>query len=322
MTLKEIQLVNPLPKALEHYELELCQTLDRVDQPHALAPVRAVEGMPGIGGRLRMLHNAIQNSRSCKDSSGPSLQVWPSLGLLEPAFWWGSDEANAVIFHDPLPLRHQIGFGSISHLVGQIQRPRRQRPLIVSHSLDAMTVSRRNFPKFDHEEVLHPIVTRQTLGRKASNPVVLVAGQYKPARDLELLRWIGPHLANKGVECRVVGRGWPQIEGWTVDSRYLSEANFESELAQAWLLLVPYRFYYQSGVALRALELGTVSLSPATSFSHSLLGDDFSLCNAPREVWLSRIMELTSSPAQSEVLFDEYKQRCDHSWHQFLQRWR
>jgi glycosyltransferase involved in cell wall biosynthesis len=104
---------------------------------------------------------------------------------------------------------------------------------------------------------------------------VLVLGQYKPARDLDVMAAIAPALRAAGWEPTVAGRGWPKIPGWRLIDRFLSEDEFRQLLASAAVLLLPYRFYFQSGVALRGLEAGVPVVGRNTGFLSSILGANF-----------------------------------------------
>jgi glycosyltransferase involved in cell wall biosynthesis len=111
---------------------------------------------------------------------------------------------------------------------------------------------------------------------------VLVLGQFKPARDLEVMATIGPPLRAAGFLPVVAGRGWPEVAGWDVIDEFLSEADFVRLLTSSAAVLIPYAHYYQSGVALRALEHGTPVVGRATGFLEGVLGSNFS---GAVEVW-------------------------------------
>jgi len=120
----------------------------------------------------------------------------------------------------------------------------------------------------------HPFVAQDRLVQGVSGRV-LVIGQYKPARDLDLMSIIGPQLLTAGFEPRVTGRGWPALDGWTVVDAFLSAEDFKRELSSALCVVIPYRFYFQSGVAVQALELGVPVVGYPTDFLKSLVGEDY-----------------------------------------------
>ena len=103
-------------------------------------------------------------------------------------------------------------------------------------------------------------------------------GQYKVDRDLPLLASIATN-ADSAWSLSVTGRGWPDIQGWDVESRFVSEEEFDTGLRAAGVILVPYRRFYQSGVAIRALEVGTPVVGPRQSVLSSVVG--------PKSPWLA-----------------------------------
>jgi glycosyltransferase involved in cell wall biosynthesis len=55
----------------------------------------------------------------------------------------------------------------------------------------------------------------------------------------------------------------------------VSEAEFRELLGGAAVVLLPYKYYFQSGVALRALEAGVPVVGRTTGFLTSILGANF-----------------------------------------------
>ena len=72
-----------------------------------------------------------------------------------------------------------------------------------------------------------------------------------------------------------MGRGWPQVTGWDVDARFLSEAEVTAALSSAECLVLPYSLYFQSDVAVRALESMTPVVGVRHPFLEDLLGPDW-----------------------------------------------
>jgi glycosyltransferase involved in cell wall biosynthesis len=122
----------------------------------------------------------------------------------------------------------------------------------------------------------HPMRAPDPSAAQPSKDTVLVLGQYKPARDLDVMAAIAPTLRAGGWQPTVAGRGWPAIPGWRVIDRFMSEDEFQQLLASAAVVLLPYRYYFQSGVALRALEAGVPVVGRRTGFLSSVLGPEFS----------------------------------------------
>lgn len=311
---------NPLPRALAHYERELAATLGRIGVEHRVLPTKPVEGGVGISAKARMLRNAAENGRSGGRLEQTAMQLWPSLGLLDPLIWRSgsrSGSTNAVIVHDPVPLRSQIGFDRVSRSLARRSGSGRS-PVIVSHSDDAMVVSRELFPRFRHVKLLHPVLASPSPVPRASEPTVVVAGQYKPQRDLALLARLGQRLRREGVVGEIYGRGWPDdLPGWRVTSRFLDEDELDRALASAWCVLIPYQLYFQSGIALRALELGTLSVSPHTSFASDLLGAGSSLMtdsSRSDEEFARAIASALAGEHDPAVLLERYVEAVDRSW--------
>src|SRR5215218_7989906 len=311
---------NPLPRALAHYERELAATLGRIGVEHRVLTARPVEGGRGVIGRARMLRGAAENGRSGGRLEETAMQLWPSLGLLDPLLWRSrsrSGRTNAVIVHDPVPLRRQVGFDRVSRSLARRSGSGRL-PIIVSHSDDAMTVSRELLPRFRHVKLLHPVLTSPSTVTRAPEPTVVVAGQYKPQRDLALLARLGQRLRREGVVGEIYGRGWPDdLPGWRVTSRFLDEDELDRALASAWCVLIPYQLYFQSGIALRALELGTLIVSPHTSFASDLLGAGSSLItdsSRSDEEFARAIGSALAGEHDAAVLLDRYVEAVDRSW--------
>lgn len=309
-----LRIANPLPAALAHYTRELEDTLERTGAAWETAHVRGVEGRQGMLGRLGMLGDAVLNVLQERGGPESSLVVWPSLGLLEARLWTSRRAKNAVFLHDPIPLRRQAGFGRLSRWIVRRNNPL-TAPLVVSHSKDALAQAESLLPRNKHAMVLHPILTSQRSIPKTAVPTVVVAGQYKPQRDLPLLAELGPRLNARGIRCQILGRGWPEVPGWEVDSRFVSEDELDSALGSAWAVILPYRMYFQSGIAIRALELGTVTVSPPTSFAVDLTGGE-SVVEDPAELdsWEGAIDWCVQNPGAAKRHFDEYRDRVDASW--------
>jgi glycosyltransferase involved in cell wall biosynthesis len=121
----------------------------------------------------------------------------------------------------------------------------------------------------------HPMRAPDSINAAQVGRTVLVLGTYKPARDLDVMAAIAPAFRAAGWELVVAGRGWPPIPGWQVIDRFVSETEFQELLRSAAVVLLPYRYYFQSGVALRALEAGVPVVGRRTGFLTSVLGADF-----------------------------------------------
>ena len=319
----EIQLANPLPSALAHYEVALVETLGRVGVSVESYRLPSVEG---LSPRLK-ISSALATLRI---AFWPNLvrqrvvRLWPVFGLVDLLIWPRTrHEISACVIHDPVPLRRQFGFGRMARLLLGIW-PSGLLSSAISHSRDATLEIRKLRQDLHVVEALHPIRSAQhQAAEKSHPPVILVAGQFKPARDLEVLERLGSLLRSHGFEPRIVGRGWPTVEGWFVDSRFLGETELEREISRASAVLVPYRYFFQSGIMLRALENGSVPVAPLNSFSEAVLGHGSPFCVSDSEspnAWLKAI-RLAASRSHIEVtIFESYRERCDASWTDALRR--
>jgi glycosyltransferase involved in cell wall biosynthesis len=140
---------------------------------------------------------------------------------------------------------------------------------------------------------------------------VLVLGQHKDTRDLDLLSSLGPVLRSRGLHPRIVGRGWPSVPGWDVDARFVSDEEFEALLRSSAVVLLPYTKVYQSDVAVRAAECAVPVVGGATTNVAQLYGADWcglvsGTGGRPPEVadWvaaLERVLASTESEVQPRV---------------------
>lgn len=313
--IKQLRIVNPLPQALAYYTMQLEETLQRIDVRVDPVVGRAVE-RGELDSALQMAWGSVANVASLR--SGPSVQVWPSLGLVEGRIWGRED---FVIFHDPVPIRHQHGYGKIAETIARAPRWMGRGPTLVAHSSDAASEMRRLFPSARIELAFHPVRTnlQPRTSQTSGSPRVLVAGQYKPTRDVELLLHMGRLLAARGFDPVIVGRGWPAIEGWSVCSDFVSEEELAREIAGAAVLLLPYTRYFQSGIALRALELGTPVALARNSFANHIVGDGpglFSPGDSAQAV-VETINDALTMQRTDELLAD-YRRQVDESWANLL----
>lgn len=269
-----------------------------------------------------MLSNAILNAKTdSKQRQSNTLQLWPSLGLLEFGLWRRHPTRTAaVIFHDPTPIRRQFGFDAVSKFLARNSGGQRS-PRVIVHSDEAFEVAEHLLPKFQIQKVLHPTLGPRKNEYRKTNEVV-VAGQYKPERDLRLLAALGPKLKAAGMQPRIYGRGWPDpIPGWAVTNRYIPETELDAVLARAAVVLVPYRTYFQSNVAVRALELGTPSILKASSFSRDLFDNDPRLDIGDASCTNTVMNGLLSAAEMHDDMprmLSEYQLRVDNSWRSFM----
>jgi hypothetical protein len=301
-----------LPVALRHYTEELESIFQQAGIVCSSLRLEAVEmGASGTSGKAALLRRALENRRRVSACQDPVLQVWPSFGLLDVRLLARKSVRTGVIIHDPVPLRQQIGYDRCSARVAE--RGSLHAEILV-HSRDAQASVAEQVPGLRCRRFLHPIGNaREVASAPQDRLVVLVAGQYKPARDLNLLRKLGVVLSRAGVEARIVGRGWPEeMEGWSIRSEFVSEEELDRELGGATLVLIPYSRYFQSGVAVRALELGTVPISPRTSFFEDLMGAKSPAIfeSLDLDAVLEAISNVTRASLDARQLRDDYAARA------------
>lgn len=257
--------LNPLPVALHHYEVALVR--------HLWPDTQVVHLDFEVGGvsrsrKLKAVSTAIWGLLRLVLRRRAALVIWPSFGLAELALWRLSRGARVVIIHDPVPLRRQVGYSKAGRVLGR-WGARGRRVSVVTHTqLAADALTRVGITP---AAVLpHPILagSRQTHRRSRT---VLVAGQSKESRDVALLCDVAP-LLPADLTLQIAGRGWPDVPGWSVDSRFLTEEELDQALGSAGVVLIPYRYYFQSGIATRALELGTAVVAARHEFIESLYG--------------------------------------------------
>jgi hypothetical protein len=102
---------------------------------------------------------------------------------------------------------------------------------------------------------------------------IRVLGQFKMDRDILGLRRLAV-AAPSTWQLEIIGRGWPLIDGWQVTNAFVEEGAFGRLIAESDAVLVPYRRFFQSGVAVRALEGGVPVVGPHDSSLSELLGPD------------------------------------------------
>ncbi|MFS0729012.1 hypothetical protein ABC270_02915 [Curtobacterium sp. 1P10AnD] len=295
MSAARIVVVNTLGGALHHYSAALVTTLGgqargvrliSVDEPS----VAGGSGFAWIGRTVRALVEA-------RRSGGRVVVTWPVLGHLDRVLMrvlLGARADASVVVHDPRPLVHARGYGRASRWVGR--RFGRQVRMIV-HSETARTDLQEDCPEDVALLLPHPVAPRAyDVGRPAVDACTIrVLGQYKPDRDLELLVCLADRLRGR-YRLEVIGRGWPAVDGWVVRDAFVEEAALDELIAAAGVVLVPYRRFYQSGVAIRSLELGTPAVGPAGSSMTDLYPDDRYLAGDPVESWCAAIERAAAAP--------------------------
>lgn len=269
-------LVNPLGGALAHYTEALAKTLGASG---AEVRVHTVQE-PSVSGqtRGRWLLDYLGVLKSVRSSAAgfrtQTLVVWPVLGffdLLLVRLLCGS--AASVVYHDPKPLVRSVGSDPFS---GRLIAWMPNLPNVVVHSQAAAEAMQSLGFKSKMHLLAHPMLPPMTAPAEATRhgrerPVVRVLGQYKRDRDLGALEALASQIASE-IDLEIVGRGWPDLEGWKVDSRFVSEQELDDLIRSSAAIVIPYLRFYQSGIAIRALESNTPIVGRAATSLADLYG--------------------------------------------------
>lgn len=255
-----IHLVNPLGSALEHYEGAL---LDSLRASGSSVSVTSFSE-PSTSGKSRgawVLEYLRALARARRTTADAVLVLWPVLGF------WDCILARAlaggrvsIVFHDPVPLVRGVGYGAFARRVAR-RAGGHGRSIVHSRvALDAI----RSTSGSTAVLLPHPMLAPSDDTSAPEQSTVRTLGQYKPDRDLEALEEVATGV---GADWRleILGRGWPEVPGWSVDNRFLPEDEFRQAISSSSVVLIPYRRFFQSGVAMRALELCTPVAGPLDS---------------------------------------------------------
>ncbi|MGN7223897.1 glycosyltransferase [Curtobacterium flaccumfaciens] len=262
---QELVVVNPLANALGHYTAALQETLSRGSRS-----VHVVEIQEPSSGRSRISWVAeyFATLRAARRRKTPVIVLWPVLGYLDAIIMriLIGPNRSALVVHDPRPLVRSVGNGRVARwFAARLGRTTK----LLAHSANARGDMREDGFTANVASVPHPVrSTRRTdAASDVETPkgrVVRVLGQYKADRDTDLLTEIATSL-DSDVRREIVGRGWPSVPGWNVRSEFVDEAEMDELLRTSDVILIPYRRFYQSGVAIRALEVGTPFVGPRGS---------------------------------------------------------
>lgn len=272
---KTVCVVNPLGGALAHYTNALCELLEQ----GGLEVQRFDIGEPSLSGKGRLswtinyLLTLRQASVPAPDEGNQTIIVtWPVFGFIDLLIVkLLSSENAAIVYHDPKPLVRSVGSGRMS---SQLMRLIPNRPRIIVHSQQARVSMESVGLGRNLEVVMHPMfrpATRLPHPARVPGPrVIRVLGQYKQDRDVNLLISLAAALGS-GYVLEIVGRGWPQVPGWVVDARFVSEQELAALATTTDVIVIPYKRFYQSGIAVRAVEAGT----PVVGRADTSLADFF-----------------------------------------------
>lgn len=279
-------IVNPLPVALAHYERELTHCLE--GRTTRVLSVPGIEGLRGIRRAQRGV--GVVAGRLFRIPPSDALVVlWPAFGYFDASTWVPSARRMRVILivHDVDPLRRQFGYSATAR--NAFRTAVRAGSLRVVCHTDSAARRLATHTGVRATVLPHPML-EPVAGPgpgEGNRPVVRVLGQYKSARDLEVLARLAQDGAAGGLDLEIQGRGWPPIEGWKVKPTFLDEASFADAVSTSSAIVIPYRGYSQSGVMVRAAEACT----PAVGVDHEqirfLYGKDWPGTVAVEGSWIA-----------------------------------
>ena len=312
-------ILNPLGVALSHYTTALMHQLaDAGIETELLSVVE-----PSQSGKSRlqwladyssMLYSAGRRTRK-RNSAEHVLLTWPVLGFLDLLMVKVlCGNSGVIVYHDPQPLVRSVGS---SELVAGLVRLVRKRPGTLVHSNEAAQAMNLVGLTDGMTLVPHPILPPADAGKGLASvnegtsrrPRVRVLGQYKADRDIDLLTSLAGRLGQK-YDLNIVGRGWPAIPGWNVDARFVPEDELDKLIATSDAIVIPYKRFYQSGIAIRALEHAVPIVGRADTSLGDLYGPQSRLLVTVKdevpgqdvETWVSAIEYATGQGRTETVL--------------------
>lgn len=276
-------LVNPLGGALAHYTEALARTLEASGADVRIYTIN--EPSVSGGSRWRWLSDYLRLLARSRDTGRlghhRTLVAWPVLGFFDLVLVRLLCGGRAsVVYHDPEPLVRSAGSDPLSaRLVFRL----RNLPHVVVHSIGAAKAMDSLGCTSTMHVLAHPMLppvapevapdAEAGMRAAARRPVVRVLGQFKRDRDLGALEVLARELKAE-VDLEVVGRGWPDLPGWKVDSRFVSELELDELVKSSDAIVIPYVRFYQSGIAIRALESNTPVVGRAATSLADLYGQE------------------------------------------------
>lgn len=276
--MSNVRILNPLGAALLHYTREISYVLGElgceVEVENVIEP--SAHGNR-FGRRIVWALSYLREVRRTSRSDDILICLWPPFGYWDTLLLGLSRASRTVlIVHDPEPLSGEVGYGVIARFIARTVGRRVELIVHGSRALDVVC-EKHSLPRA--VVVSHPMLEpkrRSRAGTEADaqhQKVVRVVGQFKAERNLDALEEVAA-CGDPDWRREVIGRGWPDVNGWQVRSEFVTESEFESLIAGADVVLVPYKRFFQSGVAVRALELLTPVVGPRVESMAELLGGD------------------------------------------------
>lgn len=315
-----VRLYCPLHTMLQDFVGQLTEALESTGASCVELFSRQGEVGENKGAKALALGAHINNARRHVREGGQNIVVWPLLGWWEAPLWQHRSHNTLIVMHDPLPVARQGGL-SRSAAMCSARLARSRWPQLVTMSPEAYAETTQYFSHDKVHMAPHPMRTPAPDPRRSAGHSVLVLGQYKPERDVDVMATMAPVLAQAGWSLTVAGRNWPAIPGWNVIDRVLSEHEFRSFLGATSVVLLPYQRYFQSGVAVRALEAGVPVVGRRTGFLASILGSDFPGAVENWEdphSWLAAVEAAAQSAAEQMCAASAYSRLGASRWRSLI----
>lgn len=312
-----VTIVNPLGRALAHYSLELTHLLERagaqVDHFVVLEPSQRQDR-----SRTRWILEYLRARIAAARTADRVIVVWPALGFLDVLTNLSSK--CWIVVHDPVPLVRSLGSGRFMRwLVGCAPVKR----FIVHSDTAREDLAPRARPKA--HTLPHPMLPPVHKHKKPSQSTVRVLGQFKGTRNLPILEKLAASRGLEGYKLEIVGRGWPAVPGWVVSDAFISESELDDLIDTSSAVLLPYHRFYQSGIALRALERATPVVGPRDSSlstmyrsEHPALVSDASNVLSWVEAIASAVKEQQAGAPGSADTPSEVYEKAFTSWARWL----
>ena len=290
-----LALLNPLGASLAHYTISLEHLLSRsgtsVSVFSTLEPSASGKGQ--IWWLIEYVRLLLSTRRRADDLV---IITWPVLGYWDfviARMLLSSKSLVKIVMHDPRPLVRATGYTRLARWCASRSS---NGPSAIVHSKAAGEILQEDTSLPSVRVLPHPMLPPLPSTGPLDEVVVRVLGMYKIDRDIESLRLIAS-CGPSDWRYEIVGRGWPTVPGWHVDDRFVDEDEFDDLIRTSSVILIPYKRFFQSGVAVRSLELGTPVVGPKESSLSSLL-EEKGAWLVTDDGWLDSIRAAAKAPRQ------------------------
>jgi glycosyltransferase involved in cell wall biosynthesis len=310
-----ILILNPLGGALNHYTLELADVLRSTRKTNSVLVWSIDEPSVSGSNRVAWVRAYLRALRKAKLEAGGSMVIvtWPVLGFLDLLILRILVGAHFVlIMHDTRPLVHSTGYGAISQRIGQLAL--KDRALVV-HSNQARDDLRGVRLQRRAAVLAHPMFAPRNRVLSGERKV-RVLGQYKRDRDIAALIDLAEKMPE--IELEIVGRGWPEVAGWSVRNEFVTEKQLDQLISSSTAVLIPYKRFYQSGIAIRCMEHSVPVIGPANSSLADLLGANTDLLVVGKD-WATAVQGAMNSPNSVHDSAQSWRSRAVAEWSAWLE---